>query len=306
MDVRNLEISIVINSPSTFKYENGVSLYWRALGQNCSYYKIEVYDSVKDQYVFVAERDGISQNEVVNTQYLGASVSGEGKRARITLRAQPRNDGGWFAPTQITLTGIGGGIEGTLLNRGGGTMYGDLVPYTEDGASLGTLSARWKDVRAQYLYGNASGVTVSFSVPSDRYNIASGERFSITFGKIARWFRDLGNLAFKETVSTSDLDSSVQAILAAGEVKMRKVTLTAAGWNSSTKQQSVSVSGVLADGTKQKVICSPVDESYDSAWNACYVQCVGHGADSLTFQCDEIPTAAVEVFVSIQPVSFVS
>ena len=87
---------------------------------------------------------------------------------------------------------------------------------------------------------------------------------------------------------------------------MRKVTLTVAGWSSSTKQQTVTVPGTLADGTKQKVICSPVDESYDSAWNACYVQCVGHGADLLTFQCDEIPTAAVEVFVSIQSVNFAS
>lgn len=88
--------------------------------------------------------------------------------------------------------------------------------------------------------------------------------------------------------------------------KAVSVTLTVAGWNSSTKQQTVAVSGILADGTKQRVICSPVDESYDSAWNSCYVQCVGHGAGSLTFQCDEIPTAAVEVYVSIQPVSFVS
>lgn len=93
---------------------------------------------------------------------------------------------------------------------------------------------------------------------------------------------------------------------ASATVTMRKVTLTVAGWDSSTKQQTVAVSGILADGTKQRVICSPVDESYDSAWNACYVQCVGHGADSLTFQCDEIPTAAIEVYVSIQPVSFVS
>lgn len=92
----------------------------------------------------------------------------------------------------------------------------------------------------------------------------------------------------------------------ASAVFMRKVTLTTAGWNSSTKQQSVTVSGVLADGTKQRVFCSPVDESYDSAWNTCYVQCVGHGADSLTFQCDEVPTVAVEVFVSIQPVNFTS
>lgn len=92
----------------------------------------------------------------------------------------------------------------------------------------------------------------------------------------------------------------------ASPVSMRKVTLTTAGWNANTKQQTVTVSGVLTDRTKQKVICSPVDESYDSAWNAYYVQCVGHGADSLTFQCDEIPTAAVEVFVSIHSVSFVS
>ena len=92
----------------------------------------------------------------------------------------------------------------------------------------------------------------------------------------------------------------------ASPVSMRKVTLPVASWNSSTKQQSVTVSGVLADGTKQKVTCSPVDESYDSAWNSCYVQCVGHGADSLTFQCDEIPTAAVEIFVSIQSVNFLS
>lgn len=93
---------------------------------------------------------------------------------------------------------------------------------------------------------------------------------------------------------------------ASATVIMRKVTLTTAGWNSSTKRQTVAVSDILADGTKQKVICSPVDESYDSAWNSFYVQCVGHGADSLTFQCDELPTVAVEVFVSIQPVSFVS
>lgn len=86
----------------------------------------------------------------------------------------------------------------------------------------------------------------------------------------------------------------------ASPVIMRKVTLTTAGWNSGTKQQTVTVSGILADGTKQRVICSPVDESYNSLWNSCYVQCVGHGADSLTFQCTELPTAAVEVFVSIQ------
>ena len=306
MRVGNLDVSVVIDAPLSFNYENGISLYWRSTGQNCGYYKIEIYDSVADKYVLIAERDNIVKDEIVNTQYLGANVNGAAQRARITFRPQPWNDGGWFAATQIALTGIRGGIEGTLLNRGGGTMYGDLLPYTADGASLGTLSARWQNVYTKYLYGNASGTTVSFSAPPDRINVASGEKLSVTVGKIARWFSDLKALAFKDKVSKSDLDSDVQSMLSAGESKMRKVTLTTAGWNSRTKQQTVTVSGILADGTKQKVICSPVDESYDSAWNTCYVQCVGHGADSLAFQCDEIPTAAVEVFVSIQSVSFVS
>ena len=128
---------------------------------------------------------------------------------------------------------------------------------------------------------NAAGEQISGAVAPVRYDVA----------------QDL----------TSDQKNQARDnIGAAATVIMRKVTLTTAGWNASTKKQTVAVSGILADGTKQQVICSPVDESYDSVWNSCYVQCVGHGADSLTFQCDEIPTANVEVFVSIQPVSFAS
>ena len=110
----------------------------------------------------------------------------------------------------------------------------------------------------------------------------------------------------KDDIGLSNVDDVKQYSADNPPVTMRKVTLTVAGWDSSTKQQTVVVSGILADGTKQRVICSPVDESYDSVWNARYVQCVGHAADSLTFQCGEIPTAAIEVYVSIQPVSFVS
>lgn len=114
------------------------------------------------------------------------------------------------------------------------------------------------------------------------------------------------NIKIGDTTTSYDGSAAKTVKIPEGWPTMRKVTLPVTGWNSSTKQQSVTVTGVLADGTKQRVICSPVDESYDSAWNSCYVQCVGHGADSLTFQCDEIPTAAVEVFASIQPVSFAS
>ena len=128
---------------------------------------------------------------------------------------------------------------------------------------------------------NAAGEQISGAVAPVRYDVAQ-------------------NLTSEQQKQARD------NIGASATVIMRKVTLTVAGWDSSTKQQTAVVSGILADGTKQRVICSPVDESYDSVWNTCYVQCVGHETDSLTFQCNELPTVAVEVYVSIQSVSFAS
>lgn len=86
----------------------------------------------------------------------------------------------------------------------------------------------------------------------------------------------------------------------------RKVTLTVAGWNSSTKQQTVACAGVLADITKQELRPNPVDTSYESAWNTCGIQAVAQGADSVTFQCSDIPTTAVEIFVVICAVNYQS
>lgn len=90
----------------------------------------------------------------------------------------------------------------------------------------------------------------------------------------------------------------------ASPVFMRKVTLPVASWNSSTKQQSVTVTGVLADTTKQCIYPAPVDTSYDNAWDTCGIKCVAQGANSLTFQCSEIPTVAVDVYVTVITLSY--
>ena len=294
--------------------------------------------------------------------------------------------------------------------------------------------------------GDGSNVTAAFSTATTRANIATSEKLSVLFGKIAKWFADLGALAFKDKVAKTDLTTEVQqSIDTAGEtiqiklrgeipyntntgtlmpsdasvnfykvvdwinggkqirviayvrisdipaepgrlvflqlnetsatgeslseanwlvfsandawnnrtleisvklnnqwtykwkpygkvapattsilkgngsgglvaatpetdyaspVFMRKVTLTAASWNSSTKQQSVTVSGILADTTKQCIYPAPVDTSYDSAWNSCGVLCVAQAANSLTFQCSEIPTSAIEVYVTVITLSY--
>lgn len=61
--------------------------------------------------------------------------------------------------------------------------------------------------------GDGSNVTAAFTAASTRANIATGEKLSVLFGKIAKWFTDLGSLAFKSTVAKSDLASDVQTSL---------------------------------------------------------------------------------------------
>ena len=61
--------------------------------------------------------------------------------------------------------------------------------------------------------GDGSNVTAAFTAATTRTNIATGEKLSVLFGKIAKWFTDLGSLAFKSTVAKSDLASDVQTSL---------------------------------------------------------------------------------------------
>ena len=61
--------------------------------------------------------------------------------------------------------------------------------------------------------GDGSNVTAAFTAATTRANIATGEKLSVLFGKIAKWFADLGALAFKSTVAKSDLARDVQTSL---------------------------------------------------------------------------------------------
>lgn len=87
------------------------------------------------------------------------------------------------------------------------------------------------------------------------------------------------------------------------KAKAHKVTLTVAGWNSSTKQQTVSVADVVADETAQQIIPMPAAASM-SAYNGAGIQCTAQAAGKLTFTADTVPTADIQVFVTITPVQF--
>lgn len=113
---------------------------------------------------------------------------------------------------------------------------------------------------------------------------------------------------YQQSDGTPYWQSNNQNVATASMAKpsTQKVTLTTAGWNSSTKQQSVTVNGVLADTTAQEISPIPVDTSYNSAWKACGIECVSQAANSLTFQCATVPTADIEVYVVIQYLTYSS
>lgn len=65
----------------------------------------------------------------------------------------------------------------------------------------------WNDKLAKT--GDGSNVTAAFKAAASRANIATGEKLSVLFGKIAKWFADLGSLAFKSKVAKADLAADV-------------------------------------------------------------------------------------------------
>ena len=77
------------------------------------------------------------------------------------------------------------------------------------------------------------------------------------------------------------------------------ISIPASGWSSNT--QTVTVSGVLSDETKQLIQPVPAIAS-QSAYYAAGILCTGQAENSLTFTCQTVPTEDLTVYVVIQEV----
>lgn len=85
--------------------------------------------------------------------------------------------------------------------------------------------------------------------------------------------------------------------------KAVSVTLTVAGWDSSTKKQTVPVSGVLPNTSKQVIWVTFASEAALDAYMDAGIVPVSQGANSVTFRADTIPTETIPVTVVMQEVS---
>ena len=86
--------------------------------------------------------------------------------------------------------------------------------------------------------GDGSNVTVTFSTLS-KLNLVSGDSLSRLMGKISAWLKNLGKLAFKNTVDKSDLASDVQTSLGKADSALQSAPVTSV--NGKTGAVTVSV-----------------------------------------------------------------
>lgn len=91
------------------------------------------------------------------------------------------------------------------------------------------------------------------------------------------------------------VDNSINSVSETLAPKADSVTLTAAGWDSSTKTQTCTVSGVTAFNI---VIVAPSPDSQD-AYTKAGVKCTAQAENSLTFTCKSVPTEALTVNIVI-------
>ena len=97
------------------------------------------------------------------------------------------------------------------------------------------------------------------------------------------------------SVTKAKLGSDVTAEALGGAVPSvtKTATLSASGWSS--KKQTVTVSGIT---TSQHLVIAPAPASYVT-YGESMVRCVTQAANSLTFQCEDVPTASLTVNILI-------
>lgn len=125
---------------------------------------------------------------------------------------------------------------------------------------------------------------------SQHFQWSRGGLILIEYNTLPKWIGDT-----KPTYTASEVG-------AATKPKRVSVTLTASGWDSSAKTQTVTVNGVLADESAQVIQPIPAIAS-QSAYNAAGILATGQAANSITFTAATVPTADLSVYIVITEVT---
>lgn len=192
-----------------------------------------------------------------------------------TKTSELTNDSGYITQTDG---------DGRYLKLSGGTLTGDVFISGGKSLKMGTGSS---DPEGSLYVDSTGSFVVNFENKAVKIY---GNSMSVS-----------GNLLLNAGTPTSSNQAAPKSYVDQYAPHATLVTLTVAGWNSTAKTQTVTVSGILADESKQLIIPMPAAASM-TAYNDAGIQCTGQAANSLTFTADTVPTAAISVYVTYQAV----
>ena len=215
------------------------------------------------------------------------------KTGAVTLSA---SDVG--AQPTITVNGIikGDGTGGVSAAEAG-TDYAPAVMFVEVTGSSGDYETNvytqeiWmvgRGKRSVFMYGDEDSMF---------YPLIASTQQQAYFGGLDAY----GN-AVRYIVNSN---RTVEKHLTPIGGKTYPVILTVAGWNASTKQQVVSF--VAASSTETDHLLIPTPKLSDlTAYNNAGILCIGEDgtAQTLTFQCETVPTEDITIYVTIQSVNY--
>lgn len=141
----------------------------------------------------------------------------------------------------------------------------------------------------QTIYGKMEVISCSDDAPS-----APGTASAGTSSKAAR-----ADHVHPKEVSDTDRETWNGK---ASKPTVTTVTLTAAGWNATTKKQTVTVPGVLADTSKQVIWVTQTTEAAIDAYLKAGIVPVAQAANAVTLRADTVPTADITVNIVVQEV----
>lgn len=170
---------------------------------------------------------------------------------------------------------------------GGGSGESDVFYAVYGTTTNAEILAAYEAGKAVYMKKDGNnGVYPLIAISGDSY---------------ARFGCVIASLKFNRYKCWEDDWSEEESVLLAEKPVSAAVTLSASGWDSS-KAQTVTVSGVLADETKQLITPAPAAASQAAYYNA-GIRCTGQAANSLTFTAETIPSTNLTVYVTVQEVS---
>lgn len=93
-------------------------------------------------------------------------------------------------------------------------------------------------------------------------------------------------------IRIDSVDYNISDLVARDKVKSATLSLLMSGWDSSSKEQTVSVDGVTDSNF---ILVPPIQEEYES----CNIMCEKQSDNSLTFSCENIPNADISIQILI-------